>query len=186
MIIGCLGWGSLIWKPEGLPVRRYWFADGPFLPIEFARQSKDDRITLVIVAGKSFPLVRSLWAVMSLTDLNLARESLRQREGISKDNIDSHIGIWRNDQANAENEIHNRVGSWAKQVGIDAVIWTNLPPKFQGHDGQIPTREEVVSHLSQLEGAKRDNAEQYIRMTPRQIDTDYRQYIESKLNWSPY
>jgi hypothetical protein len=186
MIIGCLGWGSLVWKPEGLPIRRYWFNDGPFLPIEFARQSKDDRITLVVVTGNSFPLVRSLWAVMSLTDLDQAREALRQREGIGKEKIDNHIGTWRNNQANAEDEIHSRVGAWAKQVGIDAVIWTNLPPKFRGNDNQIPTQEEVVSHLAQLKGTKLDNAEQYIRMTPRQIDTDYRQYIESKLNWLPY
>ena len=186
MMIACLGWGSLVWKPEGLPIRRYWFTDGPLLPIEFARQSQDDRITLVIVDDASFPLVRTLWAVMSITDVEQASEALRAREGIYKKNIDHHVGVWRNNQAKAENGIHSRIDWWAKHIGLDAVIWTNLPPKFKGNEGQIPTREEVVSHLTQLERSKRDNAEQYVRMTPRQIDTDYRHFIEAKLNWSPY
>lgn len=185
MIIGCLGWGSLVWKPEGLPIRRYWFTDGPFLPIEFARQSQDDRITLVIVTEARFPLVRSLWAMMSLTDIDQAREALREREGLLKKNIDEHIGVWRTNQTKPRNEIHSRIDLWAKQIGLNAVIWTNLPPKFQSKNGRIPTREEVVSHLSQLKGSKRDNAEQYIRLAPRQIDTDYRQFIEARLNWSP-
>lgn len=69
---------------------------------------------------------------------------------------------------------------------LDAVIWTNLSSRFNRIDNKIPTADEVVEHLSTLEYSGRKNAEQYVRMAPRQIDTDYRRYIEAKLHWTPY
>lgn len=48
MTIVCLCWGSLIWDAGELPVCSAWHADGPALPIEFARESADGRITLVV------------------------------------------------------------------------------------------------------------------------------------------
>ncbi len=80
MTIACLGWGSLIWDPRELPVLRTWFEDGPLLPIEFARESDDGRITLVLAEDQ--PLVRSRWALMNVADRAAAREAVRRREGI--------------------------------------------------------------------------------------------------------
>lgn len=48
MRIAILGWGSLIWNPNGLPIRGDWQRGGPVLPIEFSRISSDERLTLVI------------------------------------------------------------------------------------------------------------------------------------------
>lgn len=186
MAIACIGWGSLVWNPENLPTRGPWFIDGPLLPIEFARQSGDDRITLVLIRKKSFPLVRSLWTVLSLTDLDEAREALRDREGIPKKNVDKDIGVWKNKDQSPKDEIKKCIGAWAKPLRLEAVIWTDLPPKFQGVNRRLPTAGEVVSHLSALNDLKRKNAEHYIRMAPRQIDTDYRREIESQLHWTPY
>src|SRR5260370_8605222 len=77
--IVCLGWGSLVWRPRDLPVRGIWFADGPFLPIEFARQSSDGRITLVLMTD-IFPFVRSMWTLMSVASVKEARKALGTRE----------------------------------------------------------------------------------------------------------
>ena len=74
MKIACLGWGSLIWRPENLLLRSGWFMDGPLLPIEYARQSKDGRLTLVITE-KAKP-VRTLWATMATSELALEEISL--------------------------------------------------------------------------------------------------------------
>jgi hypothetical protein len=48
MKIACIGWGSLIWDNGNLDSKGDWQNDGPMIPVEFARQSKNGRITLVI------------------------------------------------------------------------------------------------------------------------------------------
>ncbi len=48
MPIAVVAWGSLVWCPGSLAMKTRWRRDGPRLPIEFARISQDDRVTLVI------------------------------------------------------------------------------------------------------------------------------------------
>ena len=92
MTIACVGWGSLIWDPRELPILRTWFEDGPLLPVEFARESDDGRITLVLAEDQQ--LVRSRWALMNVADPVSAREALRRREGVSPENLRKHVGLW--------------------------------------------------------------------------------------------
>src|SRR5437762_2325747 len=93
MTIACLGWGSLIWDQRSLPIQREWFKDGPFMPVEFTRQSTDGRMTLV-VEPTAAP-VRVLWAVMLSADLRAAKEALRDREGICGTDWSSRVGFWQ-------------------------------------------------------------------------------------------
>jgi hypothetical protein len=181
MAIACLGWGSLIWDPRLLRVRRPWFVDGPLLPIEFARQSNDGRITLVLVPGR-VALVRSLWALMSVNLLDDALESLRKRENIPEKNAADHVAHWAKGMA-AEG-IADRVKSWAEGLGLDAVIWTNLPPKFNQTE-DVPSSDQVLAYLRSLDDNSKRNAERYIRLAPPQIDTEYRRNIERDLGWGP-
>jgi len=177
MTIACLGWGSLVWDPRELPIQRKWFDDGPFVRIEFARQSRDDRITLVIEEDAT--PVRTLWAVMDAADVEAAKEALRQREDVpsTKD-----IGLWNKGEAPPATT--PQLPEWAEPHGVNAVIWTALRPKFKGNNDRVPEIDEVLHHLRQLRGAKRDNAERYIRLAPRQIDTAYRRTIEAELGWT--
>ncbi len=91
MVIACLGWGSLIWDPRELPVQDKWFQDGPVLRLEFARQSSDDRLTLVLLPTGTE--VRSLWAPFSVADITEAQKALGKREGVSEKNVEKYIAV---------------------------------------------------------------------------------------------
>ncbi|ESY92813.1 hypothetical protein X741_18515 [Mesorhizobium sp. LNHC229A00] len=178
MTIACLGWGSLIWDPRELPIQRRWFDDGPFVKVEFTRQSSDDRITLVITENAA--PVRTLWAVMDTTDLTVAKEALRQREGKPQQ---QHIAHWTTREASPSAIPH--LAEWANAHGVQSAIWTALPSKYQREDRRVPTIDEVLVHLRELSGNSRENAERYIRLAPRQIDTAYRRRIEGEFGWTP-
>lgn len=178
-IIACLGWGSLVWDPRELPIQRNWFDDGPFVKAELLRQSNDGRITLVLEAS-AHP-VRSLWAVMDAVDINSARESLGAREGIKKENRAKLIGSW--EKGDPSPELVLALPEWATARGVDGVVWTALPPRFDGVN-KTPTMEEVIQYLVALSGAVRDTAECYICSAPKQIDTVYRRRVDAILHWS--
>lgn len=175
--IACLGWGSLIWDPGDLPIQRHWFKDGPLIPVEFARQSNDEQITLVIVPS-AHP-VRSLWALMDCDSVGEARKRLRVREGTG----DQYIDDWS--RGSRSPDCIPGLNEWVLGKNIDSVIWTGLPPKFRKENNRLPSEEEVLAHLRKLRGTARDNAERYIRRAPRQVDTAYRRRIEAELQWLP-
>ena len=143
--IACLGWGSLIWNPGDLPIRRYWFEDGPLIPLEFARESQDGRITLV-VEPTARP-VRSLWALMDGENLKEMRERLRVREGRTRP---EHIGSWTCGEASPC--CIPGLDEWALARKLGAVIWTALPAKFDKEDGKVPGEADIVNRLRKLRG----------------------------------
>jgi len=184
MIIACLAWGSLVWDPRELPIQRHWFDDGPFAPVEFTRQSKDGRITLVL--DEYARPVRLLWAPMTSPDIEKAMEGLKQREGITAEDWKSKVGRWQTG-APAPSRIPS-LPAWAEAHGLDAVIWTALGPQYKRAGESTPTMERpsiswVLDHLGSLPGPRRKMAEKYIRCAPPQIDTEYRRRVEAELGW---
>jgi len=177
--IACLAWGSLVWDPRELPIRQEWFKDGPFAPIEFARQSDDGRITLVVDPAAKPVCV--LWTQMLLRNLDEARKALRDRERISGANWLSRIGSWQR----RERRPHGipELPQWAEAHDLDAVIWTALGPRFAGED-RTPSAEEVIAYLRALSGDTLIRAREYIERAPRQIETAYRRHIKDALGWS--
>lgn len=181
MKIACLGWGSLIWKPESLLIRRQWFNDGPLLPVEFARQSNDDRLTLVIT--ETAKPVRTLWALMATENLETAKRSLQEREGIPNSKFENSIASLTIEEETTDS-IKLLIKDWAASLKLDAVIWTNLSPKFSATDGLEPTLDEAIAHLNSLDINKKLVAEEYIRKAPKQIDTEFRRKFESVFGWT--
>lgn len=179
MTIVCLGWGSLVWDPRELPIRT-WYSDGPPMPIEFARESRDGRITLV-VAEESPPLP-VLWSVLNVSSLIDARQALAAREKIQEKNFERSIGAWSRELSTNHAEVAS-VKAWAETMDVSGVVWTALKPRFS-HQLRMPSCEEIVEYLSGLEGDTRRFAEEYVRRAPPEIETPYRVEIERQLGWT--
>lgn len=161
-MIVCLGWGSLIWRPEDLPLvdnrPEAWRADGPELPVEFLRVSSNGCLTLVV--DESSPDVPVLWNQLSVNTMPEAIEALRLREG---DTRRSWIGSWPNDSIF---EGGRNVERWARSRSFEGVVWTAIPAKFDSTDHRRPTQAEALNYLLGLSGNVRTRAEEYVRRAP--------------------
>lgn len=181
MKIAVLAWGSLIWDWENPPIEsETWFSDGPFLPIEFVRISKDGRLTLVVLEG-ALP-IPVLWNFMKTDSLAEARENLRARE--KTPNID-YIHYVNGNATNCHlSGVPREIRSWAKAKNIEAVIWTGLQANFETKSNVAFNEKNVISYLKGLDIEKNKLAERYIRKTPNQIKTKMRCAIEEELGWT--
>ena len=174
MNFACLGWGSLVWDPRSLPVTGAWSKDGPLLPLEFARESCNGRMTLVIV--DNLPLVPTLWATLAVTSMEKAIQALLEREGAEW--IGS-IGRWPLDRRS--HRYAAEVGAWADDRKLDGVVWTDLKPGFRSERGSVPSWSETERHLASLTGDARKNAADYVFNAPAQIQTPFRAGLERLL-----
>ena len=183
-----LGWGSLLWQPKDLQFDKEigWSENGPKLPIEFARISKDGRLTLVIT--KDVKEVKTYFAISNYKTLEEAVLNLAVREGCGRKQIGSYDKS--KDTFSKEVFFEKNILDWIKNTNIDAVIWTNLGENWEVKNDNGEVIDTIVPHervdyLKNLKNHKRALAEEYIRRTPTQIDTHYRSLIEKELDWKP-
>ncbi|MBU9218791.1 hypothetical protein KTD55_32545 [Burkholderia gladioli] len=181
MRIACIGWGSLIWNCGALPVAGDWQVDGPALPVEFARESRNGRMTLVICEGVAE--VPTQWSLLDTADLQAAISALAEREGI-KGRVDTDIGFVDAWNKQTHGACASLIESWALANDLSGVVWTNLPCGFRRSRSVMPSGEEVLAHLRGLEGDAHEAARDYVVRAPREIDTAYRRLIEASLGWS--
>lgn len=188
MKIAILGWGSLLWQPKDLQFNEKigWSENGPMLPIEFARISKDGRLTLVIT--KEVKEVKTYFAISNYETLEEAVLNLAAREscGIGQ------IGSYDKSKKIFSTKVFfdKNILDWINNTDIDAVIWTNLGENWEvkNDNGEVIdtiVSNERVDYLKKLKNHKRALAEEYIRRTPTQIKTHYRSLIEKELDWKP-
>lgn len=177
MTFVCLGWGSLTWDKERaseLPTRGDWRADGPALPIEFARKSSDGRLTLVITPGaKRIPV---LWSELNVDCIATAITCLARREGPRDGKPTPEKNIGRSPSGDNYQEAAE-IARWQSDRSLSGVVWTALKPNFPNRPGCVPLLRDVLAHLKSLSGPAVRTAETYIRKTPLQINTAFRAAI---------
>lgn len=181
--IACIGWGSLVWDPQKLQHDKEWREDGPDLPIEFARESSDRHITLVICPG--LPKVRTLWTLSTLDSLSDAVNDLALRE--YKDAkprwIADNVGRWDAKTGGSHGMEEDTIAAWAAEKGLAGVVWTNLPCGFRDARHALPTLEALQAHVATLSEPERLKAEEYVRRAPDQVRTAYRVPLQRALGW---
>ncbi len=181
MKIVFLGWGSLIWDPRDLQIRGKWHEDGPCLPVELARISKNGRLTLVLYPNVDRVKVR--WAYAEVNSLDKAVENFCQREG-TKQRLIGFDSIKENkSRCQVVPEILNEIRDWATKKKLDAVVWTDLPSNFKKKIGKELNENNAIEYLKSLQGKSQQEAIEYIEKAPLQIMTKMRRIIKKELGW---
>lgn len=134
-------------------------AQGLSFPVELGRESSSNtenrRITMTIQDGA--PQQQVFFAESNFTNLNDSIKNLRLREGtvaehISYVNLNERTGRYKNV------ETANKVATWARDNGFDAVIYTELP-------SNISTQTALEQKILADPVLKR-NTQEYIRNLP--------------------
>ena len=205
MTVAIIGWGSLIWCPGTLEIKSRSRADGPQLPVEFARISDDGRMTLVIY--ESSAAVRTYWALSTYEEVDGAIENLQKRERApTKELIHCLLSsgqVYEGDgtRRKVPDEVRENIRTWlALKPEISAVVWTALSTNWQDKRAKAFTVEDALLYARELEAAvdlgttdeRRkaqhvlDRACDYVRNTPAQVQTAVRKrlgvYQKSRLH----
>lgn len=186
MKIVILGWGSLIWDPRDLPHQEPWLDDGPKLPLEFSRISKDRRLTLVIDAVNG-ELCNTLYSYSPQILLADAARDLTRREGTNPKYIgyyDHRTQVSSIKEFGDQFDIKDTLSSWCDRKAVDGVVWTALPSNFDGRFHMAFSMEHAMTYLRSLAKNDLNKALEYFYKAPEQIDTPLRRRV--KREWPEY
>ncbi len=170
--IAVIGWGSLIYDPGCLKIKlEKWEKDGPRLPIEFARKSDGNRITLVIYPPHfehEDKWVTTYWNYLDVNTVDEARENLRQRERCLS--LKAIGYVYKGKPYCKDIEIGNIIKDWVRRKEISGVVWTDLESNI--------SLDKVIPHLKSLKGDEYLKTKDYILNTPKQTITPLRSQLE--------
>lgn len=164
-------------------------SNGPILPIEFSRVSKDGRVTLVIdptaaeIQTHWIPLRASTY-MEAVSELGI-REKIEPAMWLRWVGLETRAGdTFR--QGESDSRVRRSIETWLERQTLDGVVWTALP--FRGPNGEAerPSCDRLLDHLNSLEGEARRRAEEYIRRAPESVRTSNRNRFEASLGWTPW
>jgi hypothetical protein len=177
-----LGWGSLVWDRRELQAAAAFAPNGPLLPIEFCRVSRDGRLTLVV--DETYGAVCTTYSAPSaIATLDEAIDNLRLREGAANASVIGFVEAASGTQSRFAAQRHPQavaaIAAWASSKGYDAAIWTALGSNFDESDkgGEPFSVTAAIRYLEALEsreGGAFARALAYIRNAPEEVDTPVR------------
>jgi hypothetical protein len=183
-----LTWGSLMWDSRELQVAADFAPNGPLLPIEFCRISRDGRLTLVV--DETYGAVCTTYSAPSaIESLDEAIENLRLREGAANAEVVGFVELASGKQSDFATQSHPNsvaaIGAWATSNGYDAAIWTALASNFEEPDkgGEPFSVTAAIRYLEALESRDRaafTRALDYIRKAPPEVETPVRDQVNKR------
>ena len=180
MKIAVLAWGSLVWDKCELAITGDWQTNGPVLPIEFSRVSRDGRLTLVIDPQNGVA-VTTRFARSELANLNDAIANLRSREANPLVDRIGYLNLVSNTEREWSRQNHpdacDTIKAWAQVNNWQAVVWTALISNFESNGRppfSVPAAVAYVNNLGDLEKSK---AIEYVRRAPAEVDTPVRRAL---------
>jgi hypothetical protein len=179
MSVVVLGWGSLIWNSGKLPLRGGWEQNGPTLPIEFSRISRDGRLTLII-DDENGATVPTRFAKSPRTELQDAIDDLWDREGKP---LKASIGFLDRSSGAGRARlpaVRQAINAWATERDFEAVIWTDLSSNFREKEKQEYSPEAAGTYLERLRISSPkvfEKAVEYIANAAPEVDTAARRYF---------
>jgi len=176
-----LGWGSLVWDQREIPrIKGEWQTGGPVIPIEFSRISTSRiRILTLVIDSKNGTDVTSRYAISDRRDLTDAICDLRTREGTVMRCIGFVDFINGIERCNVLPKLSDQIRPWALNNGFDAVVWTDLPPNFEGEFGKKFSLNNAVEYLYSLDENVAKVAREYITNAPPEVQTKLRQFLQN-------
>ncbi len=177
----------MAWSTTGPSIDGVWRKDGPELPLEYAvapcvtQEGRKSVLSLALRPGwKRNPV---LWSMMETGNMNEAVWELAALMGCGERQI-GLIDIEGGERRGAHAEVLEEVERWAEEQSwrgnkIDAIVWT-------AQLAEEMTSREVVRVLRSLDGRERRDTETYVRSTPSQLRTPFREIMERELGWTPF
>jgi hypothetical protein len=180
MKIAVLAWGSLIWDKRELAIVGDWQTNGPVLPIEFSRVSRDGRLTLVIDPQNGVA-VTTRFAHSKLTNLNEAIANLRSREGNPPIDRIGYVNLASNTEREWSRQKHpgacDKIKAWAQTSDWQAVVWTALLSNFKSNGRPPFSVCAAVHYVTNLGEPDKTKAIEYVRRAPPEVDTPVRRAL---------
>lgn len=191
-----ISWGPEALDSKNLTVNGDWYLSGPYLPIEYARITKNG--SLKAVATTDYGTMAPTFIVMSEFDTiqTAVIELFEYRMNRKADKVEKQF-LWpdkfnkivnwteRNDVSKPKSKIHRLIRQWLRNVKqYDTAVWYAQKPNFQKKTGMQFHRTNVVKYFEGLPADDRQRALLHLRNMPAEVRTDLADYILKELGHS--